>query len=73
MIIVTARLERVGVRPEFLPGCVALPLQRLTRGKVEAEKRGDPPVCFGDDRVAPVEVACLAGPVLCDADIVGDL
>ncbi len=58
---------------EFLPGRIALPLERLAGGKVQPEQLGDLSVDLADDRVAPVEIAGLAGPEIGDSDIVGDL
>jgi hypothetical protein len=73
VIIIAARLECVGVRLEFLAGGIALALQRLAGGRVEAEQRGDVSIDFGDDRVSPVKIAGLAGPIVGNADVVGDL
>jgi hypothetical protein len=61
------------VRLEFLARRVALSLQRLARGEIQPQKRGNPLVDRGDERVPPVEVARLARPVICYADVVGDL
>jgi hypothetical protein len=70
--IIAAGLEGVRVRFELLPRSVTLTLQRLACGEVQSQQRGNPLVDRRDERVAPVEIACLAGPVVRDADIVGD-
>ena len=68
-----AGLERVGVRLELLADRVALPLQRLAGARRQAEQLGDRRLDPGDQRVAAVEVAGLAGPERRDAEVVGDL
>ena len=68
-----ARLERVGVRFELLPRRIALALKRLAGLEGEAEQVRDFAIDLGDDRIAPVEVAGLAGPEIGDSDVVGDL
>jgi hypothetical protein len=67
-----SRLERIGVRLEFLPNGVALALQRFARGERQAEQVGDCAVDRGDDGITPIEIACLAGPERGNADVVGD-
>ena len=68
-----ARFERVGVRLELLAGRIALALQRLACRERQAKQLGDRRIDLGDDRIAPVEVAGLAGAERRDPDIVGDL
>ena len=71
--IIATRLERVGVRFELLPRRITLPLQRLACGKGQPEQLGDLSINFADLRVAPVEVASLAGAEIGDSKVIGDL
>ena len=54
-------VEEVGMLAEALALLVALALERLAVGAVDAEQVGDPRFDLGDQRVVDVEVAAVAG------------
>src|SRR3546814_4264613 len=53
--------EIVGMRLEFLAERIALPLNGLAMGGVDADKGGELRVDPRDERVGSIQVACLAG------------
>src|SRR4029078_12051317 len=57
--IVDAWVERIGMRPEFLPWRIALALQRFAILGRQAEQFRDAAVDYDDHRIRPVEGACL--------------
>src|SRR5206468_12386004 len=59
--VVAAGVERVRMRPELLPGSIALSLERLAVSGRQAKQVADLALDLGDERVRGVEVARLAG------------